>query len=82
MFGTALFHPVTSMEGARLLEACRAMDNDTEGATGLTLLGDLLVGRYLGDSAEEARAMFAGWWANVRPLLAGCPAVRPRIWST
>jgi urease accessory protein len=58
------------------------MDNGAEGATGLTLLGDLMVGRYLGDSAEEARAVLAAWWTIVRPSLAGCPAVRPRIWST
>jgi urease accessory protein len=82
VFGTALFHPATPAEGARLLEACRAADNDTAGATGLTLLGDLMVGRYLGDSAEDARAVFTGWWAAVRPSLIGRPAVLPRIWNT
>ena len=82
VFGTALFRPVPAAEASRLLDACRAAENAAEGATGLTLLGDVLVGRYLGDSAEEARAVFAGWWAILRPLLAGCAAVRPRIWST
>ena len=82
VIGTALFHPVPPRQDARLLERCRAADNGIDGATGLTVLGDILVGRYLGDSAEEARAVFAGWWAIARPSLVGCPAVRPRIWST
>lgn len=42
-----------------------------------TLLPGLLVGRYLGDSSEEALHAFTRLWKSVRP-----DAVEPRIWST
>lgn len=51
-------------------------------ACGITQLGDFLVGRYLGASAERARALFARWWALLRPLLQGREACAPRIWLT
>ncbi|MBI3372823.1 MAG: urease accessory protein UreD [Betaproteobacteria bacterium] len=82
VIGTTLFRPVKPAEGVRLLAAFRSAGNCIGGETGLTLLGDMIVGRYLGDSAEQARAVFAGWWAMVRPSLIERPAIRPRIWST
>ena len=42
----------------------------------------LLVARYLGASAAEARAAFAALWAMLRPAVAGRSAVAPRIWAT
>jgi urease accessory protein len=42
-----------------------------------THLPGLLVGRYLGDSSEEALQAFTRLWKLVRP-----GAVEPRIWST
>ena len=42
-----------------------------------TRLPGLLVGRYLGDSSEEALHAFAKLWKVLRPS-----AVEPRIWST
>jgi urease accessory protein len=42
-----------------------------------TYLPGLLVGRYLGDSSEEALQAFTRLWKLVRP-----GAVEPRIWST
>lgn len=47
-----------------------------------TLLGDLLVCRYLGPSAAAARAGFVAVWAALRPRLLGRPACPPRIWAT
>lgn len=43
---------------------------------------DLLVARYLGPSAEEARNVFATIWATIRPPLLGREACVPRIWHT
>jgi urease accessory protein len=43
----------------------------------ITRLPGLLVGRYLGDSSEEALHAFTRLWKVVRPS-----AVEPRIWST
>ena len=42
-----------------------------------TRLPGLLVGRYLGDSSEEALQAFTRLWKALRPS-----AVEPRIWST
>ncbi|HSA89170.1 MAG TPA: urease accessory protein UreD [Burkholderiales bacterium] len=43
----------------------------------ITRLPGLLVGRYLGDSSEEALHAFTRLWKALRPS-----AVEPRIWST
>ena len=43
----------------------------------LTQLPGLLVGRYLGDSSEEALRLFTRLWQVLRP-----GAVEPRIWRT
>jgi urease accessory protein len=43
---------------------------------------DLLVARYLGPSAEQARALFSALWRVVRPALMDCRVSEPRIWQT
>jgi urease accessory protein len=43
----------------------------------ITRLPGLLIGRYLGDSSEEALNAFTRLWKMLRPS-----AVEPRIWST
>jgi urease accessory protein len=48
----------------------------------LTRLPGLLVGRYLGDSSEEALRAFTALWKALRPSVCGRDAVEPRIWST
>ncbi len=63
------------------LEQVRELIADAP-STGATLLGDLLVLRYLGDSTEQCRKLFIQAWAAIRPSIidrAPCP---PRIWST
>ncbi len=42
----------------------------------------LLVARYLGPSAGEAREAFVALWRRIRPALAGREASLPRIWAT
>lgn len=49
---------------------------------GLTLMGELLVARYLGESTATAREIFQKLWTGLRPHLIGRPACPPRIWST
>ena len=66
-----------------LLAACRKLIPAEQGALhGLTLLPDVLVARYLGHSAEAARAWMAALWFLLRPAIAGREALMPRIWST
>jgi urease accessory protein len=48
----------------------------------LTLLPGVLIGRYLGDSSEEAMNCMGRLWAALRPVVAGREAIPPRIWST
>lgn len=43
----------------------------------ITRVPGLLIGRYLGDSSEEALQAFTRLWQALRP-----GAVAPRIWST
>ncbi len=49
---------------------------------GLTVRGELLLVRYLGDSAEHCRRGFERIWRQLRPLLMNRPMLRPRIWNT
>lgn len=56
--------------------------SDRHGLLGFTLIDDLLIGRYLGDSTFEARELFQKAWSRLRPALLGRPACPPRIWST
>jgi len=66
-----------------LLESCRMITPmETTALAGLTWMPQMLVGRYLGHSAEAARAWLFALWAQLRPTLAGRAAQAPRIWNT
>ena len=66
-----------------LLEKCRRLPlHEPAAIAGLTWMPGLLVGRYLGYSAEAARSWLAALWGQLRPALAGRAAQAPRIWST
>jgi len=66
-----------------LLAACRKLIPAEKGAHyGLTLLPDMLVARYLGHSAEAARAWMVALWTLLRPAMTGREAAEPRIWKT
>lgn len=65
------------------LVACRAAGSREAGAQcGVSLLPQLLVGRYLGHSAEAAREWLMQLWAALRPAISGREAIAPRIWNT
>jgi urease accessory protein len=68
---------------ATLLAPCRQIASaEPEARTGLTLLPDLLVARYLGHASEAARDWFAALWQLLRPAVIGRAAQTPRIWNT
>jgi urease accessory protein len=48
----------------------------------VTRLGEVLVCRYLGYSAEAAKRSFCAVWAMLRPSVSGRKAVPPRVWAT
>ena len=65
------------------LAVCRAAGSREAGARwGVSLLPQLLVGRYLGHSAEAAREWLLQLWSALRPAMSGREAIVPRIWST
>jgi urease accessory protein len=69
--------------GAELLAACREHEPDEATARfGITALPQLCVARYLGHSAESAKAWFVKLWEVMRPELIGRAAEMPRIWRT
>lgn len=53
-----------------------------DGEFSVSQLRDVLVCRYLGNSAEQARAGFIAAWRLLRPALWGLEASPPRIWAT
>lgn len=57
-------------------------EHKADGFAGATLLNDVLVVRYLGNSTELAHRLFRNIWLSIRPLVNGLDAVPPRIWST
>ncbi|MCX7165830.1 MAG: urease accessory protein UreD [Rhodocyclales bacterium] len=68
---------------AEALAACRVAGSREVGAQwGVSLLPQLLVGRYLGHSAEAAREWLMQLWAALRPAMSGREAIAPRIWNT
>ncbi|RTL43856.1 MAG: urease accessory protein [Rhodocyclaceae bacterium] len=71
----------SELADAALVAACREI-RPLAGEGAVTRLPGLLVARYLGPAAEPARAWFAALWGVLRPVLAGRPAVLPRIWHT
>jgi urease accessory protein len=81
-------HPVvgtwlaSNADRSLLDQARTGLPEATQGVIGLSLLGELLVARYLGDSTEEARQLFQRLWRTTRPLLLGRDACPPRIWAT
>jgi urease accessory protein len=47
-----------------------------------SLLGEVLVCRYLGYSAEEAKRFFHAAWGTLRSVVSGRTAHAPRVWAT
>ncbi len=74
---------VISHAGEAEVEACRDMlfasGPDYAGAT---LIEDLLVVRYLGNSTERVRRLFCDVWQALRPATIGRASHVPRIWAT
>ncbi|MCB1803102.1 MAG: urease accessory protein UreD [Gammaproteobacteria bacterium] len=74
---------VISHAGEQDIDACRdllfASGTDYAGAT---LIEDLLVVRYLGNSTENAHRLLRTVWQRVRPATLGRAASPPRIWAT
>jgi urease accessory protein len=68
---------------AEVLEPIRELCEQTQqGTAGTTLLREVLIVRYLGNSTAEAHQLFRAVWSIIRPIIMNKPALAPRIWST
>lgn len=59
-----------------------AVGPDVSGTFSVSALADVVVCRYLGPQASEAKAQFVRAWGALRILCQGKPASPPRIWAT
>ena len=73
---------ITPADTAMLEAARAALPEAVEGEVGATVVDGLLLVRFLGEQAEEARRCFIPVWRAVRPMLLGREACPPRIWAT
>lgn len=66
------------------LDACHDVETpDPAGArAGITDLGGLVIGRWLGAAVEPARRWLEAMWRALRPQAVGRAALAPRIWRT
>src|SRR3569832_1349486 len=65
-----------------LLERMREAIGVREGLFGVTQLEGVIVCRYLGDHAYEARQCFERAWTLMRPAFLQRAACAPRVWAT
>jgi urease accessory protein len=64
-----------------LLPGLRAVPAPPHARVGLTVLPEVLIARYLGDSGDEAFAWFTALWTLIRPSALGRDAYPPRVWA-
>ena len=75
-------------EKSQLVDRLREQIAHTDGIdkpsqkVSVTYIRDLLVVRYLGDHAEECKAIFTSIWKTIRPIYIQKEANVPRIWLT
>ena len=90
VFATMLAHApkVRINEKSQLVDRLREQIAHTDGIdkpsqkVSVTYIRDLLVVRYLGDHAEECKAIFTSIWKTIRPIYIQKEANVPRIWLT
>jgi len=67
---------------AAILAACRALPpGAADSRTGITVLPEMWIARYLGHSTEEAFDWFSALWSLLRPALTQRRACAPRVWT-
>lgn len=80
--GVFVCGPFPTQPGDAVIDALRNIHAQAPARCGITRLGAFLVGRYLGNCAQEARRCFIAFWQLLRPLLLQREACMPAIWST
>ncbi len=79
VFGTLVATGASAALVDEVRELCPGSD---AGWVGVTRLGEVLLCRYLGYSAEAAKRCFCTAWAVLRQRVLGRDARHPRVWAT
>jgi len=69
---------------AYVVSICRAAIEklEADALVAVTELQNVVLVRYLGDSSEQCRFIFATIWQDVRPTMLNMRGIAPRIWHT
>ncbi len=67
---------------AQLQAVREQLSNETQQLCSATLIDELLICRYLGTRADQARELFTRVWRVLRPALLNKAAHEPRVWRT
>lgn len=81
-FGTLYAAPADADTLARARREIAAAGAAASVDAAATLLDGVLAVKAVGASAAGVRAVLAGAWGGVRPLVIGAPPEAPRIWAT
>ena len=73
---------VATPASSATLSLARSSLGAAAGLVGMTLLGDVLVCRYLGGATSEARRVLQTVWASIRLAVVGREPCVPLIWAT
>lgn len=65
-----------------VMRSLRSEDENAKNCLSISQIADILIVRYLGGSAEEARKAFVRLWGIIRREGWNAPACEPRVWST
>ena len=65
-----------------LIKKLRQHADDCGALAAVSLTGEFLTIRYLGNQTDLAMKLFARCWQEIRPELLDRPACEPRIWAT
>jgi urease accessory protein len=83
VFGTLVATGAGAADVLAVREACAETLPDSERDwVSVTRLGEVLLCRYLGYSAEAAKRSFSAAWATLRKRVLGREARHPRVWAT
>jgi len=82
VFATLLATPSTPTALASSQQYCADYNSTRTGFAGVSVMNDVLIVRYLGNSTAQAQRLFRQIWQAIRPNIIGKEAVPPRIWQT
>ncbi|SEQ53130.1 urease accessory protein [Amphritea atlantica] len=65
-----------------LIKQLRQLTGECDALAAVSLTGEFMTIRYLGNRTDQAMKLFIRCWHEIRPQLLGREACEPRIWAT